>query len=121
MKQQLVNNQRMCDSFKSIKNAACCPALYFKQPDGAKSRSLVSFQSSVAQSNYGQLHFKNRARRIRRWGEQYYTNQSFEVSRRGRHEKTKSLINDEDVRLGLKAYLRGQKPESITVFTWQVR
>jgi hypothetical protein len=47
MKQQLVNNQRMCDSFKSIKNAACCPALYFKQHGGVKSRSLVSFQSCI--------------------------------------------------------------------------
>ncbi len=81
-------------------------------------RSRVTESENVAKYCFGLKHYKNHARRVRRWGEHYYKYQTFEVSKRGLHPKSESLINDEDVQIGLKAHLRTMKVESITAQTF---
>lgn len=49
------------------------------------------------------------ARLIRSWAKQYLTNGHLTISKRGRHQKVQSLLDDEDVKLKVAHYLREKK------------
>ena len=51
---------------------------------------------------------------VRAWGRRYYEDLSFPVEKRGRHQKTMSLIDDEDVRRRCLEYLRAQHSDKLT-------
>jgi transposase len=58
------------------------------------------------------------ARLIRTWGKQYSKNGELIASKQGKHQKVKSIIYDEDVRLKISEYLRVNKFE-ITIKKFQ--
>jgi len=49
------------------------------------------------------------ARLIRSWAIQYQKNGEISMSKRGKHQKIKSIINDEDVKMKIARYLRGNR------------
>jgi transposase len=51
------------------------------------------------------------ARLIRTWGKQYLENGELTASKQGKHQKVRSIIYDEDVRLKISEYLRVNKFE----------
>ncbi|CAH1770517.1 3590_t:CDS:2, partial [Entrophospora sp. SA101] len=58
------------------------------------------------------------ARLIRTWGKQYSKNGELIASKKGKHQKVKSIIYDEDIRLKISEYLRVNKFE-VTIKKFQ--
>ena len=89
----------------------CCPLLSVGNP-GRNSRKNISFIVDC------KVLFPNdnvdyRSRSIREWAQFYIDNYHLPQSHQGRHIKTKSLIDDEDVQNSCRIWVRSQIPDSI--------
>jgi hypothetical protein len=58
------------------------------------------------------------SRRIRHWAKQFLHNKALSDHQQGRHVKTRSLIEDEDVRSCCRSWLRDQRNDSITALSF---
>ena len=51
------------------------------------------------------------ARLIRKWANNYIKTRTIPTSKRGQHQKVKSILGDEDVKMKIMGYLRSSKYE----------
>ena len=77
-------------------------------------RSKVSTSLSVARMIFGPDKGTDyRAKSIREWSDEFVRSGSMMVLRQGKHRKTRSLIDDNDIRFACLAYLRNERAELI--------
>lgn len=79
-----------------------------EEPHAKMSASL-----SIAKSFFPNDNVDYRSRSIREWAQFYIDNHQLPQSHQGRHIKTKSLFDDEDVQNACRIWLRSQIPDSI--------
>jgi hypothetical protein len=75
--------------------------------------SKMASSMAIAKSLYPADNCDYRARTLREWGKFYIDNHELPETCQGRHVKTKSLIDDEDVQHYCRAWLRSQIPDAI--------
>ena len=80
----------------------------------AEPNTRVRMSVQIASQLFPKSGKDHTARRIRKWAACFLATGKLPDSRQGRHIKTKSLINDEDIRIRCRTYLRSQKNEEIT-------
>ena len=74
----------------------------------------IVISESIASIIFGDKATNWKGRRIRQWGEQYYNNECFVESKRGKHQKFATFINHEDVRTNCLTFLRKQPSDLLT-------
>lgn len=79
-----------------------------------RQRSKMSVSNELATSLFGsQAENSYRSRSIRNWASAYLENFVMPELRQGKFQKTKSLIDDPDIRAACLGFLRNQRVESI--------
>jgi hypothetical protein len=77
----------------------------------ADRNSKISSSELVASVVFGKDGASYRARTIRDWGQHFCEHLELPELRQGKFQKTKSLIDDEDVKAACRSYLRSVKPD----------
>eukprot|EP00745_Piridium_sociabile_P017901 TRINITY_DN26728_c0_g2_i2.p1 TRINITY_DN26728_c0_g2~~TRINITY_DN26728_c0_g2_i2.p1 ORF type:complete len:128 (+),score=11.92 TRINITY_DN26728_c0_g2_i2:457-840(+) len=81
-------------------------------------RSRVASSEQVAKLFYKKRNSQHMGRATRNWAACFLDNNKVLDDRQGNHIKVRSMIEDEDVLQQCKAWLRVQKLESITAYTF---
>jgi hypothetical protein len=68
----------------------------------------------VAAEMFSNRSVGNMARKIRQWAMYFVQNKELSGHMQGRHMKTKSLIDDEDIASACRAWLRTQRSDTIS-------
>ena len=82
-------------------------------------RSRIQSSELVAEVFFGKSGESYRARTIRDWAEYYLLHLDLPLLRQGKYQKTKSLIDDEDVRSCCLSFLRSTPSEKRTAATFE--
>ena len=98
--------------FDLIRYMAIMSYLKLQQTDTSVGKMKASREVAVAL--FPKRGVSGTSRRIRRWAQQYLHAQTLPEHRQGRHVKTKSLIEDEDVKAACRSWLQSQHTDSIT-------
>lgn len=83
------------------------------------SRSRIQSSELVAEVVFGKSGASYRARTIRDWADFYLLNLELPLLRQGKYQKTKSLIDDEDVKSACLSFLRSIPGERRTAATFE--
>ncbi len=117
LKQITSNNAR---NYKKLKKVTTFDAIRllavqrFLESIDRSPRSRVSSSQSIAAILFGVRGDSYRARSIRDWSDYYVDHHVLPSLRQGKHQKTKSLIDDEDIRAACLRFLRSKRNDSIS-------
>jgi hypothetical protein len=102
--------------FDLIRYMAILSYLKIQQCD--KNVGKMKASRDVAAALFPKRKMNGTSRRIRQWAQQYLEFQTLSEHRQGKHVKTKSLIEDEDVKAACRSWLRSQQADSITALSF---
>ena len=91
---------------------------YFRMVKDIPRRRIESSQM-VADMFFGKSGASYRARTIRDWSDYYLKHSELPLLRQGKYQKTKSLIDDEDVKSACLSFLRSLPAEQRTAVTFE--
>jgi hypothetical protein len=91
---------------------------YLKLLQSDKTVGKMKASREVAASLFPKRKVNGTSRRIRQWAQQYLESQTLTEHRQGKHVKTKSLVEDEDVKAACRNWLQSQQTDSITALSF---
>ena len=112
---QLGNNncrkQAVCKDMNSFDLLRSLAVLRFLRMVKQDARSRVSSSQMVSEVVFGKEGASYRSRTIRDWADHFLKHLSLPLLKQGKYQKTKSLIDDEDVRASCLSFLRSVRAD----------
>lgn len=105
------NNRSVRNNFTSFDCLRHLAVLRYLQLVKASPHSKVASSEAVANVVFGKEGASYRSRSIRDWADHFCSTLSLPELRQGKFQKTKSLIDDEDVRAACLTFLRSVQPD----------
>lgn len=110
--------QTACKGLSEFECLRLLAVLRFLQMTKSNARSRISSSELVAEVVFGKTGASYRSRTIRDWADHYLLHSELPFLRQGKFQKTKSLIDDEDVKTACLAFLRTAPAEQRTALSF---
>ena len=117
----MVTADRTLKAYSQFDRLRSLAVLRFLRTITENPKSRISSSQQIAEILFGKNGFSYRARTIRDWSDYFVQHLELPRLRQGKFQKTKSLIDDEDVRAACLSYIRSVRADqfdSRTFMKW---